>query len=399
MLDLRVAADAGACRSVGEWLGGLAGGMRESAGVVARARVSSDGFWSGSTGEVFRERMSSAVRVSDRAAGATEGFGRALRVFADDMDTVGSRMNLARQVAGAGGLPVSAEGIAEPSGMGKVDGTQVAAYREASVIVADARRIESRAHRNLASSVAANTTDWSMTALDWVTGAVGALYGEHLAWTSRAARFERIAAQWDRLVDNTMLSTEGRLTALGKSARAELNARLAREIADSNDSPIKFLPEFVRKGAYANVGNSIEDVRYLNRLSGAMERVPYVGLLFLGGGVIAANAEGQSMTKAAISGGASFAAGTLATEGTLAGAGMMADMGLLALSGGPVTIVAVGVGIGVSIGVGYVVDHYGDDIVNAAQNGLHATEHGVEAAGHAVNKGVHAIGHALGHIF
>ncbi|HEX5495965.1 MAG TPA: hypothetical protein VFX70_15460 [Mycobacteriales bacterium] len=393
MLDLRVAADPVSCRAVGEWLGGLAVRMRDSEDVITRARTDSRDCWAGSTGDTFRDRMGSASREADHAAGATERFGGALRVFADDMDTVRSRMGLARQVAGAAGLPVSGEAVGEPAGMGKADATQVAGYQEASTIVGGARQIEARAHANLASSVATNASDWSMTVLDGLTGTVGGLYGEHLAWTARAAKLERIADQWEHLAGNTTLSDTGRLTALGKSARAELNAEKALGIADSNHGPIKFLPDGFKRAMSANLGESIEDVRYLGRLSSALEKVPYVGLGFTAFGVAMAGIDGQSMTKAAVSSGASFLGATVTTEGLLAGAEA------LSIAGGPATILAVGAGIAVSYGVEYVVDHYGDDIANAAQNGLHATEHGLQAAGHVMDEGVHKLGHALGHIF
>ncbi|HEY9472827.1 MAG TPA: hypothetical protein VIS06_03130, partial [Mycobacteriales bacterium] len=319
MLDLRVDSDPASCRLVGEWLRGLAGGMRESVDGIDHARSLSETSWTGQTAEVFRDRMSAASREADRSAGATDRFGSALQVFADDIDTVRSRMDMARQVAGTGGLPVTDDEIGEPSGMGRADARQVAAYQEATVIVAEARGVETTAHTTLASSVQANSADWSMKVLDGLTGTVGALYGQHLAWVAKAARYERIADQWDRLLANTTLSTNGRLTALGKSARAELDAQKALSTASSNHTPIKFLPEWSKNGLAANVGDSVRNIRYLNKLSTALEKVPYAGLLFTAFGVGTAGLEGKSMTTAAVSGGASFAAGTLATEGALAG--------------------------------------------------------------------------------
>ena len=404
MLDLRVESDPVSCRLVGEWLRGLAGGMWESVEGIDHARARSEGSWTGQTADAFRDRMSAASREADQAAGATDRFGSALQVFADDIDTVRSRMAVARQVAGAAGLPVTGEGIGEPSGMGRADARQVAAYQEATVIVAEARDIETTAHTTLASSVQANTADLSMKVLDGLTGTVGALYGQHLAWVARAARYERIADQWDRLLANTTLSTNGRLTALGKSARAELDAQKALNTARTNHAPIKFLPQGAKEVFGANVGSNLKNFRYLNRLAPALEKVPYVGLGFTGLGVVFAGAEGKSMTQAAVSGGASFAAGTLATEGALAG------LEMISVAGGPATILAVGAGIAVAYGVGWVVDNWGDDIAEATKDAATSVYHagqyaertveaGLNQAADEVEKGLGKIGHALGHIF
>lgn len=404
MLNTRVGADPASCRAAGQWLGGLAGGMRSSVDAVERARTRSRECWTGATGDAFRDRMGTASREADRAASATESFGMALRVFADDMDTVHSRMNLARQVAHTAGLPVNDEGIGEPTGMEKVDATKATAYQEATEIVTGARGIEARAHEQLASSVAANARDWSMKSLDALTGAVGALYGEHLAWTAKAAKLESIAEDWERVFGTNALSTETRLAALGPATTAETRAEQALEYAGSNHAPIKFLPGWSKRAMILNPGDQLENVRYLGRLSSALEKVPYVGLGLTGLGILDAGLEGQSVPKAAIKGGAEFAGGILGTEGVLAGAE------LIGIAGGPVTAVAVLAGIGVAYGVGYVVDHWGDDIADGAKEAASGLYHAgqtvsyvsdvaVDEAGHAVNEGIHKLGHALGHIF
>lgn len=399
LLDVRVEADPVSCRTAGEWLGGLSGGMRESVDTVRGVNGTSRDCWSGSTGDAFRERMTAAAREADRVAGATERFGVALRVFADDMDTVRSRMDLAREVAGSAGLPVDGDAIGEPGGMGKADATQAAAYQEATTIVAEARQIETRAHTHLASSVATNATDWSTSVLDKLTGAVGAFYGQHLAWTKAAAKYERLAENWEYVFGTDALPAETRLAALSKASVAETKAAQALRYANSNHAFVRFLPDRMKRGLTANVGDNIKDIRYLNRLSIALEKVPYAGVLFTAAGVGLAGLEGQSMTQAAVKGGAEFVAGTAATEGTLIG---IEALGVASLAGGPATLIAVAAGIGVAWGVGEIVDHWGgitngakeaaSGLYNAGQSVERATERGLSAAGNTIGRGIRDLG-------
>ncbi|MDN5748522.1 MAG: hypothetical protein L0H64_08435, partial [Pseudonocardia sp.] len=168
-IETEVPGDPESCRALAmEIRTGGAAAQRAGKDAFA-ARSTSQECWGGESAELFRARIGEIGQGSDDLAEFSAGVAQATEVFADDLTTVGLRMEQARAVAASAGLPVSGTVIgdaAPPPAPLPVEGAapeqvavhtaavqthqaQVAAFTEVTQTVADARAIEQRAHRTL----------------------------------------------------------------------------------------------------------------------------------------------------------------------------------------------------------------------------------------------------------
>jgi uncharacterized protein YukE len=138
-VDVRIAGDVQSCRDCATMLQSLGGGIISAATSFYRARSESETLWLGQGGDAFRDRMSPIATGTDQLADHTQAIGQALHAFADDLSTVRSRMDQARQVASDAGLAVNGDIIEAPP---EPDQTQAAAYAEVSQTVSEARDLD-----------------------------------------------------------------------------------------------------------------------------------------------------------------------------------------------------------------------------------------------------------------
>jgi uncharacterized protein YukE len=406
-VDLRVAGDVQSCRDCATTLQSLGGGIINAATSFYRARSESETLWLGQGGDAFRDRMSPIATGTDQLADHTHEIGQALHAFADDLSTVHSRMDQARQVASDAGLAVNGDTIEAPQ---EPDQTQAAAYAEASQTVSEARTLETAAHDTLerkltswGSIVEDLQGQWYWLAASNTTGPVGAALAEANKWapiaetrTKQLTVFKQIAAEAAGPFEEAAAARA--VGVFEKSETAALkavssNAKVGLGLGGTKTSSV----------LASDASIFFSDGSKLAKIA---SKIPIVGLVITGAQftVEALHAkDGGEVAQAAAADFGGFAAGSAATAGVLAGAAA------LGLAGGPVTLVAVGVGAGVAYGVGYVVNHWGEisnDVGAAADTLEHtaqATEgaiiHSTEAVGDMVGSAASSVGHFISDIF
>ncbi|MGH3720729.1 MAG: hypothetical protein ACRDRI_18160 [Pseudonocardiaceae bacterium] len=418
-LDLRVAGDVRSCRDTATQLRSLSAGIIDASTSFHRARTESETLWLGQGGDAFRDRMSPIATSTDQIADRTREVSQGLHAFADDLSTVHSRMDQARQVATAAGLTVNGDSIEAPQEPDHPVGfigpvavpaddpryaatittyqAQSAAYAEAAQTVSEARAIETAAHDDLQrkftswGTVVEDIKDqWYWLAAGNTTGPVGAALAEANKWsTISAARarqldvFKRIAAEAKDPFEEAAAARA--VGVFEKSETAALNAAKSNAKVGLGLSGTKLGGVLASDARiFFSKGSALAEVG---------KKIPLVGLglacgQFVGDAIHAT--DGGEVAKAAAADLGGFAAGNGATAGVLAGAAAFG------LAGGPVTLAAVGVGAGVSYGVGYAVKNWGE-ISNDAGAATDAMGHAADATGNAIAHGAKAVGHGVGH--
>ncbi|MGH3834015.1 MAG: hypothetical protein ACRDRS_26855 [Pseudonocardiaceae bacterium] len=110
-LDLRVAGDLWSCRDTATQLRSLSSGIIDASTSFHQARGESETLWLGQAGDAFRDRIGPIATSTNQIADRTLEVSQGLHAFADDLSTVRSRMDQAREVATAAGLTVNGDTI------------------------------------------------------------------------------------------------------------------------------------------------------------------------------------------------------------------------------------------------------------------------------------------------
>jgi uncharacterized protein YukE len=354
-LDTRVDGDTDSVRTTADGIGTLGGGLDGAGAGFSSALSQSESQWSGSAGDAFRGKVTSAQQATRLAATATRQVHDAMHAFANQMDQVKAKMAQATSIASGAGLSVNGNSIEQPqqpaappnacyspSGAAQMAARfhaavakyqrQLAAYRHAEQIIKQARQQEQQAHAALRKE---NTEAESLfTELK-----------DHKYW----------------IVGDTALSTAER--GLGQ---AEKWAKKADDYTDRFNGLIKdldTLPEGseARLAQLRSAGRALEDVINAGDSEDATKVLalgldPQYSKFLSGAGYVLSAAEIvddvlHSKDRA------QNIAGDVAS--TAVGAGGTALIGELSVAGAPETFgLSLAVG-GVAIGTGYAVKHYG----------------------------------------
>ena len=396
-IDLRVEADENSCRQAAEQLKEFADGLHQHGTCFHRARTESEQVWRGQAADAFRDGARPAGQRTDEIIDHAHKASRSLHSLADDVGTVKSRMEQARQVAAEAGLTVDGNLIhapqasatpggptpapAPPDTLGTATGEnsqQQQAFRDAQQTVGDARQLERAVHSRtqdqmkvfqLALDAIRNDTVWSIAAK--ATGAVGTALAEADKWSEVAEDKKAKVTRWQALADKASdpykeAQFTRRANELGNDANNATRSMNTNERAAAGLRDTK-----LGRAVAANPGSLAEDGSTLAKIGG---KIPYLGAGITTATYLKDGSKSGEWGKSAVKDFGGFAAATVTTDGALAGAAA------LGLAGGPVTLGAVALGFGAAYGVGEVVDHWGD------------IKHGVSDAGKSVS-------HLAGKIF
>ncbi|MEV0697204.1 hypothetical protein AB0I53_04700 [Saccharopolyspora sp. NPDC050389] len=197
-IDTHVLGDPGSVRASAQWLRAMAAAAHNSGTDIRKAGGQSESGWTGPAADAFRGLMAQAAPQVDGLSGNFEGAARAMEAHATDLDTVRARMDQARGVALAAGLPVTETTICEPPGpppsapaplpKGRCPSTaeqqafdagnqaitdyagKCAAYEECARTAAEARQTENDSQATLLGELKAKAQSW-MTWADFASGA------------------------------------------------------------------------------------------------------------------------------------------------------------------------------------------------------------------------------------
>lgn len=320
-LNTDVLDDPASCRTTAEWLGTVKSGVTHIGDVVQQQRGASESFWVGTAGEAARNTLTRHTSDADTLDGVIGQVKTALETFANEIDTVNSRMQQARQVAREGKLIVTPTAILPPGPAPKGSGTdnlppgpmgqqieahqggqgnQAAiaaheakkrAFQEASSTVQSARTTQQAAHQALEAAmkdplaVAKTTKSYAMfvvgQGLNSVKGATDAasdMMAKAEKWHSAATTMQARAAQ----KSGTLRDIGNRAAAKGLANASEARSQATR--ASKFGGP---LGEKARTAIAADASGWVKGTsRVANVGRGLVRGVPAVGTAFtIGSGV------------------------------------------------------------------------------------------------------------------
>ncbi|RZS43774.1 hypothetical protein EV193_102755 [Herbihabitans rhizosphaerae] len=351
VLTTEVKGDPASLRATATWLSMANGSIHGAATQVYAARNESTSSWTGEAGSGFRSVMTNAAGKIDQIAGNATTLGSALSGHAADLDTVRSRMAMARQVATDGGLTVTATAImppgpapAAPSALPKNATTEekaahknsaaaradyikkVKAYHQSGTIVAGARKTETTSQNNVLTT---------LKNVRLVSGTLAAMAG---AGVEAASKFRTAQHSYDdfaeraiRVASNTKLSTTNRMRALQVAAKNNIKLRQTAQIIERDlwfkytdrlpswaKSTLTFTvagkpqppaPPGVRASSPPAASAGAKVAKVATKVGG---KIPVVGLGFTAAGVGLDIAGGKDPGKAVVSGAAGLAGGIAA---------------------------------------------------------------------------------------
>lgn len=355
LLDTHVDGDTGSVRAAADGIGSLAGGLTGAGTAFSSAASQSGELWSGSAGDAFRGRITNAQQATERAAAATRQVHAAMHTFADQMDQVKAKMAQAESIASGAGLTVSSGSIEQPqppaappnacyspSGAAQVAAQfhaavakykrQLAAYRSAEQLIAQARQQENQAHTALSQQIheAESLLDELKNDKYWIAG--GTALGT-------AERGLDQAEKWAQKADHYTDRFNGLIDSLNTLPEGS-EARLAqlRAASDALDDVVH-----VSDAEDANKVLALGlDSRYAKFLSNA-------GYALYGGQIVKDVLSSKDRVQ--------NVAGDVASTGVDVGASEL--IGELSVDSAPVTGGLSLVGGAVAIGTGLAVKHYG----------------------------------------
>lgn len=361
-----VLGDPEAIRETARWAGTTSTSVRDGRDDVHRSGGESSGGWSGDAGDNFRELASRAATAIGDLADSLNGTRDALDTHAGDLDSVKAEMARARGIATAAGLQTTPTEILEPgpapaaptplpagraptpqeqqahaagTEAQAVHAAQVRAYQEASQIV-DAARQKEEDSQGLLQKFLGEQVEKSPFALTDMAGGLAALT------INRTSEFRRIAQEFGNEATRRagLARSGGLLNSLRHTIAKEYN------IYKQNQALAKATPTAWSRGLDRLPGGAKTFfTSNLAQTTPFLRRVPVVGTLITGAGIVNDGLQGKGWIKSSVSGVSSLAAG--------------AAVG--AAIGGPVGLVA---GAVVGAGVGFVVDEWGDDIAEGVDD-------------------------------
>lgn len=370
-------ADPESCHTCAAALERLAGGVDEESNTFRDAHASSQSNWRGDTGDRFRERITALEKASGGLADKTRDVAKALREFADQLDTAKVRMVQAAAIAMEAGLyagpnPCDPEWIGDPiraTAIGPMIpaqeaayAKQVAAYSEALAMAGEGRRTEMDAHvrlreamlekRGLLSAVKSEFVgEAPWLAANLATGYVQGVVAKQAPWdeaaetmTAQAKRFRAIASE--------SLPDAVRAAAANAAERFGLAADDAVRAA-ANTPYNKMLPGGANAREWQLLSTTLVKEGSDFRFAAVGSKIPVAGVVLtaLQTGVEVLGAEDKGDAALAIGKNiAGFAAGTIATELMLA-----------SVAGGPATVAVVGAGVLIGWGVSEAIEWAGGE--------------------------------------
>lgn len=367
-LDTEVKGDPDSFTATCEWLRGAADNAQEVEDGFSKARTTSESGWSGPAGDAFREVVFRGVQVSTDVLQAVSGVCSAMEIHADDLRTVETKMQQARDVAAEGGLTIRGFKIQPPGPAPAAPGKlpkgaspeqrrqhtaavvaeeayakKVQAYEEAAALVAEARKKESESQHVVIRSISGVTdpVKGALSLTDVSAGVTGAI-------AARASKYKAIAANIkspalaEKMAANPSWSAKGRFRAA--QIAAERSAAKATALAEAYPNRIaaaidKWVPDRVKQLADAKVipAKTPTPTNWLLKGSTKLgKNLPVVGTIATGFGVWYDVEQGKDPAQAVVSGGSSLVAGAVTG----------------AAIGGPVGAVAgavVGIGVGIAV--------------------------------------------------
>jgi uncharacterized protein YukE len=414
-LNIEVKADTAGLRDLASWFGTGAESMHNAGTAAIGARTSSEQDWGGASGAAFQGVMSrTSTGIDDVSADMTSAQ-TTVSTFADDMDTVKSRMGQARDVASAAGLVVTDTEIMEPGPPPPgpqplpTDGSatpeqqqantaaqsavaaheaQVAAYNQAAQIVTEARGKENAALNLLAKVGNELVAKAPFTISDIATG----LAGETL---KRTSKFRALAATYGRYADRALQAAlRTPVTSPAFTTAAQRHAQFFTKQAEALDEATRTLParalDQLPNWAKGALTTSVEDFAFRGGSTAAnvgravLGKIPILGIAITAASTGYDISQGKNAVQSVVSGVSSLAAG--AATGAAAGAAF----------GGPVGVV---VGAGVGFAVGFVVDEWGDEIAYGVGEGAKAVGEGAKAVSDTVATGARKVGEFFDGLF
>jgi uncharacterized protein YukE len=367
-LDTQVDGDTGTVRTAADGIGTLGGGLSDAGAGFSSAMGQSESQWSGSAGDAFRGKITSAQQATRLAATATHQVHQAMHTFADQMDQVKATMAQAKSIASGAGLTVTGDSIQQPKPPATPPSAcytrsaatqlaarfhaaaakyqrQAAAYRHAEQLIKQARQEEQQAHAALQkeTSEAENLfselkDDKYWIAGDTVLGTAERGMKQAEQWATKA---EHYTDRFNGLINDLGTLPEGseaRLAQLRTASRALDDVINAGDAEDANKVLTLGLDSKVISGAsYAlSAGEIVYDALH------SKDRAQNIA------GDVASTAVG---------------AGGTALIGELSVAGAPETLGLSLLVGAA------------AIGTGYAVKHYGPSVWDWASKQVGSFEH------------------------
>ncbi|MQA10358.1 MAG: hypothetical protein GEU98_17740 [Pseudonocardiaceae bacterium] len=362
-LNTNVNGSSGMCAEAANWLRGVKQGHEGGLDALQDAMNAQQGSWRGPAANEFHE---AATRRKQAHAPFTERIGnaeRALREFAERLDTVAEKMNTARSIAASGGVRVEGPFIikpqrppapaAMPSGHMTPQqfeqaltnkqaaereynaalteyNAQAAAYNKAKGHWSDARKLEGEAHQQLqealrpaADSIPAPSATTLASAANTY---IGTAAGHHATALTEANRFSTQASFYQRLADGTLAEGRPGYQALLQTSAANARANQAQALQRAKDYGkwIKGVPERARKVSTGYPGKTAAGLEKVGKHSSAelkiaskgLRRLPYLGSTLTMGTELwqAANGE-QSWGESIARGGTILGSSALGSAG------------------------------------------------------------------------------------
>ncbi|MGJ7909170.1 hypothetical protein ACOQFL_22140 [Actinopolyspora sp. H202] len=292
-LDTEVLDESATCRDTADWLGKLGTGTGEVIDVVSEQRGASESFWTGTAADAARGELG---RRSKQAQDLEEALGKvesALRAFADDMETVDSRMAAARGVARQAGLVINGTKIlppkpspagepGQPSAPGEAADKRQRAFEEAGDIVVDAREKQEKAHRELESAMkdpnetfntvkthVTRSLTGGLTAIKTSTESAAALFEQADAFDDKAREMRNLA----KAADHSSDAAKARVAAMQYGAKSKVadvrgakTGGLAKKFGGASDLVAADASKYVKSGS-----------RIAKGTGSVLRGVPYVG--------------------------------------------------------------------------------------------------------------------------
>lgn len=400
MLNTELLGDPAACRATGEWMQRVSTGTFDAATVLHEVRGRTHECWRGQAATAFEEHIGRGGREADQLSREIERAGRALIAFSEELDTAAARLQQAREVAAAGGLTVTPQGIeppptvilpAEPTTpqhFAAVDAhqAQTRAWNEVFQTVGHARGIELAAHERLAAATNVPRSMFESLRSNFGFIATGAALGVAGSLHAENSRFRKLSGQQARdslritqyIADRPNLP-KGQRTLL-QAIRSEVGDRAVKDhrIAGSQARLLGGLDRTPRGRDLLDVigrspAHEIKGTSVFARTGRVLAKVPYAGLGVTAWQTTSDIRSGKPADQAIGSAVTSTGVGAGVTGAVLAYAP-------LAVAGGPFTLAAVGIGAVTAYGVGYMVDHHWDDIADASGDTVEAVGDGVGTA-------------------
>ncbi|MEY8039690.1 hypothetical protein [Saccharopolyspora cebuensis] len=352
-----------------DWMRDAGEQSATTAGQVQSARSVSEGAWAGTAAEAARAFMAKAGGQIEDIAAAFADMAAAMRVHADDIDTVLTKMEEARRVAIEGRLVIKGDYILGPGAAPAaplelpsqptpsdelahsaavraqaVYLKQVKSFVEATEIVDDARKKENESQGVLAKYFDNYWEKKYFNAADTLTAAAGGVVARTSKFVGMAARLE---------AQSNALGTWANDAKFSAAARLQMSILQVGKLVEKQEAtrrafagyPARFLgksPKWLKVAVTASV------VPKQSRIANALpllKRVPVIGAALTTTTSVLDIVDGKNPVQVIAAGVGSLGAGALAGA---------------ALASAPVTV-AVLAGAVVSTGVGFLVEEYGDE--------------------------------------